>query len=53
MNLQDIYHARKLVLIAIKVGLALLGIKLGYYHSNTIIYLLIKKKILGLSFVGV
>ena len=29
MNLQDIYQEKELVLVAIKVGLILLGIKLG------------------------
>ena len=29
MNLQDIYQEKELVLVAIKVGLILFGIKLG------------------------
>ena len=29
MNIQDIYQERELVLVVIKVGLLLLGIKLG------------------------
>ena len=29
MNLQDIYQERELVVVAIKIGLVLLGIKLG------------------------
>ena len=36
MNLQDIYQERELVLVVIKVGLILLGIKLFYlvYFEN-------------------